>query len=196
MRLAILSRRLAISFSLIFDSGGFAMSNHTSPADEAFFAAVGRLTLSWGHLGIALDSMVEIMYHGFGGREIEPEMPRQLQRKITFLRKAFKKLPIGQKAIQGYLALFDQIEAAAQTRHDIIHGAVIEYAERSGEATMVRVTRHGERVTKKRFKVTTRSIFKAAIDAQKLGSKVFYWLNEFHAVAEKLLQQRDEQNPS
>ena len=196
MRLAILSRRLAISFSLIFDLGGFAMANDTSRADEAFFAAVGRLTLSWGHLGIALDAMVEIMYHGFGGREIEPEMPRQLQRKITFLRTAFKKLPLGQKAIQGYLGLFDQIEAAAQTRHDMIHGAVVEQAEGGGEATMVRVTRRGKGVTKKRFKVTTRSILKAAIDAQKLSSKVFYWLNEFHVVAEKLLQQRDEQKPS
>ena len=172
------------------------MSNSTSPADQEFFAAIGRLTISWGHLGLGLDCMVEIIHHGFGGREIEPVMPRALQRKITYLRTAFKKLPIEQEALQGYLTLFDQIETAAQTRHDIIHGVVIEHAERSGEATMVRATRHGERVTKKRFKMTTRDILKAARDTQKLNSKVFYFLTEFYALVEKLSQQRDEQKPS
>jgi hypothetical protein len=74
----------------------------TSEADEEFFGAIGRLTISWGHLELGLDAMVEILYRGCEGNLIEPEMPRNLQRKITFLRKAVKKLPIGEAALRQY----------------------------------------------------------------------------------------------
>lgn len=126
------------------------MADYTSREDENFFGAIGRLTISWAHLEFGLDCIVEIIHHGFGGKMIEPEIPRALQRKITYLRAAFKNLPfeLPQDALQGYLNLFDQIQTAAQTRHDIIHGIIIEYAERSGEATMARVIRNREGVIK------------------------------------------------
>jgi hypothetical protein len=43
----------------------------------------------------------------------------------------------------------------------------------SGEATMVRATRSRNGETKRQFQVTTRSILKAAVEAQKLGGTVF-----------------------
>ena len=50
------------------------MSEYTSPTDEAFFGAIGRLTISWAHLEFGLDCMVEIVHHHFGGEEVEAEM--------------------------------------------------------------------------------------------------------------------------
>ena len=111
------------------------MASYTSSADEGLFAAIGRLTISWAHLEFSLDCIVEIIHWGFGGKDIEPEIPRALQRKISYLRAAFKQIPLPPDAAQGYQNLFDQIEAAAQTRHDVIHGIIIEQVERSGEAT-------------------------------------------------------------
>ena len=166
------------------------MATFTSKEDEEFFGAIGRLTISWVHLELGLDCMVEILYRGFKGNTIEAEMPRNLQRKITFLRAAFQKLPIGTRAVEGYLTLLNRIQAAAQTRHDIIHGVNIEQAERSGEATMVRAIRCRNGVIKKRrFHVTTLDILKAAREAQDLGGTVLQWVDEVHNLIQELLQQ-------
>jgi hypothetical protein len=66
----------------------------TEPADEAFFAAIGRLTISWAHIEVGLDWLVRIAHHDLGGYErIEAEEPISLKRKLTYLRKAFRTLP-------------------------------------------------------------------------------------------------------
>jgi histidinol dehydrogenase len=72
------------------------------------------------------------------------------------------------------MKLLNRIQTAAQTRHDIIHGVVIEKVERSGEATMVRVIRSRDGIEKRRFQVTTEDIFRAALEAQDLGGRVLY----------------------
>lgn len=131
--------------------------------------------------------MVEILYRGFKGNNIEPEMPRNLQRKITFLRAAFKRLPIGADGIEGYLKFFDRVQAASQTRHDIIHGVVIDQADNSGEAIMVRAIRGPNGVVKKRFRVITMDILKAAQEAQDLAARALYWVNETNNMINELM---------
>ena len=174
------------------------MSSYTSREDEDFFGAIGRLTISWAHLEFGLDCMVEIYHHGLDGKAVEPEIPRALKRKLQYLRAVTKRHTeiLGGQALENYLSLFDQITANAQIRHDIIHGIVIEQVESSGEATMVRTTRGKNGITKRQYTVTTRSILEAAREAQKLGTKVFYWLNRMNDSIEELLKQRDGQNPS
>jgi len=169
---------------------------HTSKTDEEFFAAIGRLTISWGHLGIGLDGIVEILYYGFNGKTLVDEIPRSLRRKITFMRAALRRLPIGEEAINGFMMLLDKIETASQKRHDIIHGVVIEHTEGSGEATMVRATRGKNGVTKREFKVTTTTILRAANEAQKLSGTVLRWLTETHRVIDELAQRGNGQTPS
>ena len=172
------------------------MTTYTAPEDEELFAAIGRLVISWGHLEISLDCMVEIMYHGFDGAKIDREIPRALQRKLTFLRRAFKQLPIPEKSIQGYTTLFSDIEAAAQIRHDVIHGVVIEHIKRSGEATMARAIRNKQRVEKREYKVTTKTILNAAVNANHLSSKMFCWLDELFKVLDELQKRHDQKTQS
>jgi hypothetical protein len=162
----------------------------TSKADQEFFAAIGRLTISWGHLELGLDCMVDILYRGFKENTIEPEIPRSLQRKITFLRSSWKRQPIGADGVNGYLMFLDRVQTAAQTRHDIIHGVVIEQIERSGEAVMVRAVRkrNGEFETR-RFHITTEDILRAALEAQDLAGRVLYWTDEVNNLIQNLLQQ-------
>src|ERR1019366_2974287 len=69
-------------------------------------------------------------------------------------------------------ALLDEIETAAETRHDLIHGIIIKQEEGTGEAEMVRVIHSATKpVDKKYYKVTTVQILRAAVDAGKLGGR-------------------------
>jgi hypothetical protein len=149
----------------------------TSTEDEKFFGAIGRLVISWAHLELGLDVMVEILYRGFNGNEIEAEMPRNLLRKITFLRAMFIKLLGEGEGSEGYRKFFDRVQAASQTRHDIIHGVVVEQVERSGEATIMRAIRNRDGIIKRRISVTTHNILTAAVEAQKLGGNALYWVD-------------------
>ena len=173
----------------------------TSETDEAFFGAIGRLTISWGHLELGLDCMVHILYYGFKGNTIQRKIPRNLKAKVTFLRSAWKRLLIGDDS-NGYMKFLDRVEAAAETRHDIIHGVVIEQVERSGEAIMVRAVRKRDgELEKRRFRVTTVDILRAAREAQDLAGKVLYWTDEVnnfiqHATNNAELKIRDCPRPN
>lgn len=169
------------------------MCTHTSSEDERFFGAIGRLVISWAHLELGLDGVIDILHHGIGGKDHEPEKPRALKRKIKYLRAFIKRHPLPDDAVRGYESLFDAILSAAETRHDIIHGAVIEHAERSGEATLVRVIQKSNRITTKKVNVTTRSILEAANEAQRLGGKTLCWANLLSDSIQALSQQHSEQ---
>ncbi len=69
-------------------------------------------------------------------------------------------------------SLMDEIETAAEIRHDIIHGIIIKQEEGTGEAEMVRVVHSATKpVGKKYFKITTVEILTAAVEAGKLGGR-------------------------
>lgn len=172
------------------------MSIYTSREDEEFFGAIGRLTVSWAHLEMGLDCVIEILHHAFGGKEIERVIPWALKRKIRYLRAYIKRYPLPEEVMQNYNRLFDEILAASETRHNIIHGAIIEHAERSGEATFIRILRKKGHSSTKEIKIRTKDILMAAREAQKLSSKTLLWATETQKFVHELLQQRDEQNQS
>lgn len=172
------------------------MTTYTSPKDEQFFAAIGRLTLTWGHLEFAIDCMVHILHSRPAAKQIEPEMPRSLQRKISFLRATINQLHLDEQTAQKWLRLLDNIQSAAQKRHDIIHGFVIDQKEQSGEAQFVRLIRKGQ-ITKSRHHIAnTQSVLKAANQANKLTSTLFKWVSLALDLFYEPQQQRDEQKPS
>jgi hypothetical protein len=138
--------------------------------------------------------LVEILSHGFGGNAIEPEIPRSLQRKISFLRSAFQRLPLGTEALKIYLKFLDRVQTAAQTRHDIIHGIVVEHAERSSEAVMIRIIRNRNGIIKKRIEVSTKGILEAAVEAQKLGGMILDGNTTLHTQIQKLLETTNQAN--
>jgi hypothetical protein len=59
----------------------------TSPEDRDFFAAIGRLVISWAELESGLEAMIDIVHEHMGGKEIDSERPRALNRKLSYLRK-------------------------------------------------------------------------------------------------------------
>jgi hypothetical protein len=148
------------------------MSTFTSKEDQEFFAAIGRLTISWAQIELGLDCAIDIIHRFLGGKQIDPEAPRtSLSRKLNYIRKWAKTSPepTFRDAVQK---LMNDIEAAAEARHDLIHGIIIEQEEGSGEAKMVRLLHRAARPPgKKYYEVTTVQILRAAVAAGKLGGR-------------------------
>lgn len=147
-------------------------ADYTSKQDEAFFAAIGRLTISWAYIEAGLDISIDVIHRCLGGSRIELQAPRtSLYRKLSYIRKWAKTVPepIFRESAQ---VLADAIEKAAETRHDIIHGFVVQHVEGAGEAEMIRLL-HGSTppARQKRYRVTTTQILKAAVEANKLGGR-------------------------
>jgi hypothetical protein len=146
----------------------FAMpEDYTSPEDEAFFGAIGRLAVSWAHLEIGLDWLVRTIHHDLRGRElIEGIEPIPLKRKLDYLGKAFRLLPELAAFKDRFPPMAEQIRAASVVRHDVIHGFVVQQVAGSGEAIMVRLM--PDRKSAKPFSVTTESILRAAVRTNKI----------------------------
>jgi hypothetical protein len=95
----------------------------TSGPSDAFLAAVGGLTVNWAVIETALDFCVAIIFHEFDGRNIAPEIPRSLSRKIIFLKKGMNHDTLsGPRAFA--LDLLNEIENEKERRHEVVHGAI------------------------------------------------------------------------
>jgi hypothetical protein len=147
------------------------MTNYTSAEDEAFFGAIGRLAISWAQIELGLDCAIDIIHRFLGGQKIQQIPPKtSLFRKLQYIREWTPNVPEPTFCTSAR-KLLDQIEAASETRHDIIHGIIIEHVEGSGEAQMVRLIHNTQPISKKRFAVTTNQILQAAVDASELGRR-------------------------
>jgi len=170
---------------------------YTSEADENFFGAIGRLTISWAHLELGLDGAVFEIHRAFGGRDIETELPRSLSRKLAYLRTWVKQIEaLGGENADGFLGLLDSIETSSQTRHDLIHGIVTEMEEGSGKAEFKRLLHTGGRPKVREFSMTTVDILRAATEAQRLSGKTLLWARELQKFVSERTQPDALQKPS
>jgi hypothetical protein len=149
------------------------MATFTSKEDEEFFAAIGRLTISWTQIELGLDCAVDVIHRFLGGDKIAPDgAPRtSLYRKTKYIRKWAKTIP-EPTFREAVPVLLDEIEEASETRHDMIHGIIIKQEEGTGEAEMVRLIHSAAKpIDKKYFTVATVDIMRAAVKAGKLGTR-------------------------
>ncbi len=142
----------------------------TSPEDEAFFSAIGRLVISWAHLEAGLQATIEIMHFSLGGAQHEQTLPRALNKKLAYLRRSVKRIA-GNEIAKPWIAFLDDIAHESDRRHDIIHGCIIEHAEATGTAKAIRVIHDRESTKLKPVELSTISILQAANRAQKLAGK-------------------------
>jgi hypothetical protein len=157
------------------------MNSYTAPEDEAFFAALGRLTISWAHIESGLDAAITVIHERLGGDSIEPELPRMLQRKLKYLRRACAKIPQLADYQVSFPMFADRVQAASETRHDLIHGAISVYPAAPGEeriAEMSRLLWGPQQFTQRRFSVTTTEILTHAQAATELAAQSILFANE------------------
>ncbi len=169
---------------------------YTSQSDESFFGAIGRMTISWAYLELGLDWTINNLYLHFNAVEVEKQQPRNLDRKLAFMRAVIKRMPLPEEFARGFALLFESIKSAAETRHDIIHGFIIKHEDGTGEATFSRIIRGEQWLPKSPYKLTARDIMEAAIEADRLSSKTLKMAAELQDLIDELRQQRDAQAQS
>lgn len=87
---------------------------------------VGGITIEWASIETALDGLALVAYHS-GGNEFAASLPRALNRKIQFMKIAFRKLPAFQPYAKEGLRFLERIETLSDDRHWAIHGTVMEH---------------------------------------------------------------------
>lgn len=140
--------------------------------DTEFFAAIGRLAVSWARIECGIDFAVQVIHHHQGGAEVvEPEAPWSLDRKLKYLRRAFNKIEEFNAAKDIIGSLTDDIRVASERRQDMLHGFVLHNQDGATGIRMARLLRGGEPFANKRFEVTTDEINKWANEASLLGTR-------------------------
>lgn len=168
------------------------MADYTSPADEAFFAAIGRLTLSWGHIEFGVDAIVAILHWNLGGAKTERVMPWALKRKIRYIKAYFRRQMPDSEITTRMCELLDEVGRASEDRHDLVHGFTVEHPEGAGEAKLVRLLRSETgKFTQKHVHVTTAMVLQHAVAANKLGTRV---LEVTLALAQGITQEANQPN--
>jgi hypothetical protein len=170
------------------------MDTHQNEADEALFAAIGKLTVTWAHLEGGLDLMIQVIFHDLDNPPGEKEVPKALSRKIRYLKRAFKKLPVSEDDRTRYDQLFQDIQTESIVRHDIIHGFIFLHTEGTGQAKAVRFLQNKLHLDHKLVHLDTASIMEAAIRAKKLASFTMNWPRLIREPLEEERQQSGEQN--
>jgi hypothetical protein len=140
-------------------------------ADDAFFAAVGRLALAWGMIDSCLEVLCLVIFNDFGGRGIERELPWSLSRKIKFLRRCFAHIEIFKGGANAAVPLLDRASEGVQVRHDIIHGVLLSSPAPGQPTKMARLLRAIQPYNRT-FSITTDQILAHAKDATDLGGRL------------------------
>jgi hypothetical protein len=110
------------------------LPDFTAPEDEAFFAAIGRLTIAWAHLELGLDWLVRIIHHNLGGRErIAAIEPISLKRKLDYLRTAFRSLPDLASFKDRFPRIADEIRAAAPKPFAVTTELILKATDRANK---------------------------------------------------------------
>jgi hypothetical protein len=170
------------------------MPAYTSKKDEEFFGAIGRLTISWAQIELGLDCAIDIIHRYLEGHKVKPNAPKlSLSRKTEYIRKWIKSSP-EQTFRKAVHKLLGEIDKAAITRHDLIHGAIIKYEEGSGEAEIVRLIHTATNTEKKYLTVTTVQILRAAVSAGELGHRSLILGTELQNLIVTLAEANIEEN--
>ena len=151
------------------------MLTFTSKADEEFFGAFGRVAITWSQIEFGIDVLVMTLHWRMGGQHtIERVAPWSISRKLDYVKRYYRKHHPTYHGTHIICQLMDDISSASDIRHDLLHGFIIEHAQGTSEATLMRFLRDssGDLPKEKRFDITTSAILQHAANAIKLANKV------------------------
>lgn len=95
--------------------------------------SIGFVVVNWALAEQSLDFMVETIYNKCAGNTLEKQLPRAFQRKVEFLRKAFRTSVALQVYAEEGNKLLDRMVPLAQQRHDLVHGVVVSIESVNGK---------------------------------------------------------------
>jgi hypothetical protein len=146
-------------------AGGFPFDG-----DDELYSALGKLTISWAYVEFGLDWLIREIHRPLNGSQlVQADVPLSLQRKLKYLRRAFKQIEILASFRERFDKIADQIREASDERHDLIHGFIV--SQQGDKAVMVRLVPGLEKP--KLFAVDSLSILKAAVRADSIQAMAF-----------------------
>lgn len=89
-----------------------------------FYTHIGLFTVAWARAEMALDACVEAIYIGYGSNSVQPELPRNLNNRIKFFRRAHRQILSLRSESAKAVAIADTFSRMKGDRHDLIHGVV------------------------------------------------------------------------
>jgi hypothetical protein len=111
-------------------------SNRTSVND--LYRSIGELVVRWVMIEQNIDMTVAIVYRHCGGKALEKEIPRSLDKKLQFLKKAFARVATLAPKRNEVRDLIQRIKAESSYRHDLVHSRFSETEFYDGKFQLVK----------------------------------------------------------
>lgn len=144
------------------------------PVEERYrdlLVAIGQITLFWAYMEISLDRCVYTLFVRYGGRALDPQIPRALKRKLEFATRCFQRIDtLGPVAERGK-ALMKKISDASDDRHWCIHGGLTQFAA-DGTVHLARPVYEKERLTVGQRQVPVAVLLERSRDFRALATEV------------------------
>jgi hypothetical protein len=155
---------------------------------EKFYSALGRFLVAWADLEVGIDLFVLSVRQNASPTLVGAKIPHQLAGKLHFARERIPKLAILQARKAEIATLLDEIDALSDTRHDFVHGAMIEHriGRISVTATMGRILQPHGKNRRKPIKVTTKQITETADSVHQLADRMFDLVQELDATPQEI----------
>lgn len=145
--------------------------NTVEPSDRMLIA-LGAFALNWSVMEMGLDFWTAIVWHQFGGKDTATENPKNLGRKVKFLRDCQTKCPALAPVAETSISYLDDVAALTDTRHHIVHGAV-HGVDADGSLQLVRLI-HDKRGfhSGTEIKLTIEEVEQGAAKAKTLAHRI------------------------
>jgi hypothetical protein len=149
---------------------------------EAIYLAIGRFMVEWSGLEFCLDLLVLASRN----RSIDHRVPHQLEAKLTFLSNCLKSQDRLAAYADAMNELIGEVRAMSESRHDYVHGAIIDSAEeaRPFAVTLHRLLQPSKKPRRHPVRVTARQIDAASDKAHALGDRLLDLTETVNGVAQ------------
>lgn len=140
------------SFCLAFLDGPVAMTQWNEKVQN-LFRCVGSVVIHWGLAEQSLDVAINMIFNGYNGKSKSEEgiLPRQLKRKLRFVRLCLNQLPHLAEFKDEGIALCEKFANLKERRHDLIHGAINDMHQDDGAYGFIKIDSSGEIQVMKEF---------------------------------------------
>lgn len=135
---------------------------------EIYHEIVGKISIGWALLEMALDLTNEMVMKTVGPPPGENRMPASLKTKVRFFRKAHAGHSILTPLSQQADALADRVMALKELRHDVIHGIAANEAT-PGIRTLQRFIYNETDLGLREKAYSVRDLMKLSTDINRLG---------------------------
>jgi len=96
------------------------------------------IVTNWSFAENGLDHWTAIVFHDFGGSNIEKEMPRMFGRKVSFLKACFRKIDDLAPFKEDASKFITRMVELSDMRHYVVHGVLAGFDKEDQETFVFR----------------------------------------------------------